>query len=109
VSNAAETDSKVYQAGEAEALHERSGFAARFKETVGATPIDYLTRRRMLLAGADCGGSGRRAGELGDARFPGGDETDETRGNSLGARFRRFCRWPIDDLTRRKGGIACAL
>lgn len=29
----------------------RSGFAARFKETVGATPIDYLTRWRMLLAG----------------------------------------------------------
>jgi len=29
----------------------RSGFAARFKETVGATPIGYLTRWRMLLAG----------------------------------------------------------
>ncbi len=29
----------------------RSGFARRFKETVGATPIDYLTRWRMLLAG----------------------------------------------------------
>ncbi len=29
----------------------RSGFAARFRETVGATPIDYLTRWRMLLAG----------------------------------------------------------
>ncbi|WP_165066361.1 AraC family transcriptional regulator [Paludisphaera rhizosphaerae] len=29
----------------------RSAFAARFKETVGATPIDYLTRWRMLLAG----------------------------------------------------------
>ncbi len=29
----------------------RSGFAAKFKETVGATPIDYLTRWRMLLAG----------------------------------------------------------
>ncbi len=29
----------------------RSGFAARFKEAVGATPIDYLTRWRMLLAG----------------------------------------------------------
>ena len=26
-------------------------FAAKFKETVGATPIDYLTRWRMLLAG----------------------------------------------------------
>ncbi|WP_422923923.1 AraC family transcriptional regulator [Singulisphaera sp. PoT] len=29
----------------------RSGFAARFKETVGSSPIDYLTRWRMLLAG----------------------------------------------------------
>lgn len=29
----------------------RSGFAAKFRETVGATPIDYLTRWRMLLAG----------------------------------------------------------
>lgn len=29
----------------------RSGFAARFRATVGATPIDYLTRWRMLLAG----------------------------------------------------------
>lgn len=29
----------------------RSGFAARFRAVVGATPIDYLTRWRMLLAG----------------------------------------------------------
>ncbi len=29
----------------------RSGFAAKFKETVGSTPIVYLTRWRMLLAG----------------------------------------------------------
>ena len=29
----------------------RSGFAAKFREAVGATPIDYLTRWRMLLAG----------------------------------------------------------
>ncbi|WP_165222041.1 AraC family transcriptional regulator [Aquisphaera insulae] len=29
----------------------RSGFARKFKETVGATPIDYLSRWRMLLAG----------------------------------------------------------
>jgi AraC-like DNA-binding protein len=28
----------------------RSSFAARFKETVGASPMDYLTRWRMLLA-----------------------------------------------------------
>jgi AraC-like DNA-binding protein len=30
----------------------RSIFALRFKETVGATPKEYLTRWRMLLAGA---------------------------------------------------------
>jgi AraC-like DNA-binding protein len=29
----------------------RSAFTAKFKETVGATPIDYLIRWRMLLAG----------------------------------------------------------
>ena len=29
----------------------RSGFAARFKETVGVSPMEYLTRWRMLLAG----------------------------------------------------------
>jgi AraC-like DNA-binding protein len=29
----------------------RSSFAQKFKQTVGATPIDYLTRWRMLLAG----------------------------------------------------------
>ncbi len=29
----------------------RSAFAVKFKETVGAAPMDYLTRWRMLLAG----------------------------------------------------------
>jgi len=29
----------------------RSTFALKFKETVGASPIEYLTRWRMLLAG----------------------------------------------------------
>ena len=29
----------------------RSSFAQRFKQTVGSSPIDYLTRWRMLLAG----------------------------------------------------------
>ena len=29
----------------------RSSFAQKFKDTVGATPIDYLTRWRMLVAG----------------------------------------------------------
>ncbi|MDB5463920.1 MAG: AraC family transcriptional regulator [Phenylobacterium sp.] len=29
----------------------RSSFAQKFKETVGATPMDYLTRWRMMLAG----------------------------------------------------------
>lgn len=36
----------------------RSGFAQRFKETVGATPIEYLTRWRMLLAGDRLANSG---------------------------------------------------
>ena len=29
----------------------RSSFALKFKETVGASPMEYLTRWRMLLAG----------------------------------------------------------
>ena len=29
----------------------RSSFAQKFKETVGASPMEYLTRWRMLLAG----------------------------------------------------------
>jgi len=36
----------------------RSGFAKKFKETVGATPIDYLARWRMLLAGERLTNSG---------------------------------------------------
>ena len=30
----------------------RSGFAVKFKETVGSTPMEYLVKWRMLLAGA---------------------------------------------------------
>jgi len=36
----------------------RSSFARKFKETVGASPIDYLTRWRMLLAGDRLANSG---------------------------------------------------
>jgi AraC-like DNA-binding protein len=36
----------------------RSSFAQKFKETVGATPMDYLTRWRMMLAGDRLGNSG---------------------------------------------------
>ncbi len=36
----------------------RSTFALRFKETVGASPIEYLTRWRMLLAGDRLANSG---------------------------------------------------
>ncbi|TIS56490.1 MAG: AraC family transcriptional regulator [Mesorhizobium sp.] len=46
-----------------QALAERAGmsrstFALKFKETVGATPMDYLTRWRMLLAGDRLANSG---------------------------------------------------
>jgi AraC-like DNA-binding protein len=46
-----------------EALAERAGmsrstFALKFKETVGASPMDYLTRWRMLLAGDRLANSG---------------------------------------------------
>jgi AraC-like DNA-binding protein len=36
----------------------RSSFALKFKETVGTSPMDYLTRWRMLLAGDRLAGSG---------------------------------------------------
>ncbi|MBP2302099.1 AraC family transcriptional regulator [Azospirillum picis] len=36
----------------------RSAFAERFKATVGSSPIDYLTRWRMLLAGDRLSGGG---------------------------------------------------
>jgi AraC-like DNA-binding protein len=36
----------------------RSGFAQKFRQTVGKTPIDYLTRWRMLLAGDRLANSG---------------------------------------------------
>jgi AraC-like DNA-binding protein len=36
----------------------RSTFALKFKETVGASPMDYLTRWRMLLAGDKLSNSG---------------------------------------------------
>jgi AraC-like DNA-binding protein len=36
----------------------RSTFALKFKETVGATPMEYLTRWRMLLAGDRLANSG---------------------------------------------------
>jgi AraC-like DNA-binding protein len=36
----------------------RSSFALKFKETVGASPMDYLTRWRMLLAGDRLANSG---------------------------------------------------
>jgi len=36
----------------------RSTFALKFKETVGASPMDYLTRWRMLLAGDRLANSG---------------------------------------------------
>jgi AraC-like DNA-binding protein len=39
------------QALAARAGMSRSSFALRFKETVGASPMDYLMRWRMLLAG----------------------------------------------------------
>ena len=39
------------QALAGEAGMSRSGFAQKFKATVGSSPIDYLTRWRMLLAG----------------------------------------------------------
>ena len=36
----------------------RSTFAQRFKATVGTTPMEYLTRWRMMLAGDRLKGSG---------------------------------------------------
>ena len=37
----------------------RSGFALRFKQTVGSSPMEYLTRWRMLLATKELAGSSK--------------------------------------------------
>jgi AraC-like DNA-binding protein len=42
----------------------RSIFALRFKETVGSTPMEYLTRWRMMLAGDRLLNSGDSIGEI---------------------------------------------
>jgi AraC-like DNA-binding protein len=42
----------------------RSIFALRFKQTAGATPMEYLTRWRMLLAGERLNRSGASIGEI---------------------------------------------
>jgi AraC-like DNA-binding protein len=42
----------------------RSSFARRFRETVGATPMDYLTRWRMMLAGERLEHSGQAVGAI---------------------------------------------
>ena len=45
----------------------RSGFAARFKSTVGASPMDYLTRWRMMLAADRLSNSGDAISTLAQA------------------------------------------
>jgi AraC-like DNA-binding protein len=42
----------------------RSTFALRFKETVGASPMDYLTRWRMLRAGDRLANTGDQVGAI---------------------------------------------
>ena len=42
----------------------RSIFAAKFKATVGTSPMEYLTRWRMMLAGSRLEGSGERLAEI---------------------------------------------
>lgn len=42
----------------------RSVFAVRFKETVGSTPMEYLTRWRMLRAGQRLGSSNESVSEI---------------------------------------------
>ena len=45
----------------------RSGFAARFKSTVGASPMDYLTRWRMMVAADRLSNSGDAISTLAQA------------------------------------------
>ena len=57
------------QAWTLQALAERVGmsrsvFAVRFKETVGSTPMEYLTRWRMLLAGERLKNAGESVGAI---------------------------------------------
>jgi AraC-like DNA-binding protein len=60
----------------------RSIFALRFKETVGTTPMEYLTRWRMLLAGDRLKNSGDSISTIAVSL---GDESE----SAFGKAFRR--------------------
>jgi AraC-like DNA-binding protein len=60
----------------------RTTFAERFRETVGATPLEYLTRWRMQLAGDRLRHSHDSVGAL--ARLVGYDSE-----SAFGAAFKR--------------------
>jgi AraC-like DNA-binding protein len=60
----------------------RSVFALRFKETVGTTPMEYLTRWRMMLAGERLKNSGESISEIAASL---GYESD----SAFGKAFRR--------------------
>jgi AraC-like DNA-binding protein len=62
----------------------RSTFALRFKETVGVSPMEYLTRWRMLLAGDRLTNSGDSISEI--ARSLGYESGDGRRAAAIWAR-----------------------
>ena len=71
----------------------RSVFAQRFKETVGKTPMDYLTRWRMLLAGERLKNSDESLTEIASSL---GYESDSAFGKAfrrvMGCSPRQHCR-----------------
>ena len=80
----------------------RSVFALRFKETVGATPMEYLTRWRMLLAGERL----RHTGEsLSAIAMSLGYESE----SAFGKAFRRVMGCSPRQHTRGRGAPAVTL
>jgi AraC-like DNA-binding protein len=77
----------------------RSVFALRFKETVGSTPMEYLTRWRMLLAGDRLKNSGDSISEV--ARSFGYESE-----SAFGKAFRRVMGCPPRQYSRGRSVAA---
>ena len=84
----------------------RSIFALRFKETVGATPMEYLTRWRMLLAGDKLDNSGDSVSVIALSL---GYESESAFGKAfrriMGCSPRRYSRVRRPDFPARKAEV----
>jgi AraC-like DNA-binding protein len=80
----------------------RSVFALRFKETVGVTPMEYLTRWRMLLAGDRLKNSADSISAIASSL---GYESE----SAFGKAFRRRMGCSPRQYSRRSSDVPCSL